>query len=155
MLLIEESPFWERLCLLQTLEGGDQMLRKQDELTARHLSLQTKYRAYRMTADIRQHAAEICLEASVARRRSQTIRHTSQQARQRRHTAQVERALGRDHILRNHFYLIVCAWCKRRIRWKRKVTSAPGETSHGICPPCAADLCREIAQRRSTSRRMD
>src|SRR5262249_31589826 len=50
--------------------------------------------------------------------------------------------------LRNHFYLIECAWCKRRIRWKRKVPSVPGDTSHGICPPCAAGMLREIAKLR-------
>lgn len=46
--------------------------------------------------------------------------------------------------LRQRYYRIECAWCKRRIRWKRKAASVPGETSHGICPACATDLFRKM-----------
>jgi len=46
--------------------------------------------------------------------------------------------------LRKRYYLIECAWCKRRIRWKRKEGEVPGETSHGICPSCFADMLRKI-----------
>src|SRR5262249_45239728 len=42
--------------------------------------------------------------------------------------------------LRNCYYLIECAWCKKRIRWQRKTAAVPGDTSHGICPACATDL---------------
>ena len=49
-------------------------------------------------------------------------------------------------MLRNRFYLIECAWCQRRIGWKRKEGSVPSDTSHGICPPCAADMERDIAR---------
>ena len=45
--------------------------------------------------------------------------------------------------LRNRFDLIECAWCKRCIRWKHKAASAPGDTSHGICLPCAVNLLRK------------
>jgi hypothetical protein len=47
-------------------------------------------------------------------------------------------------ILRNRYSLIKCAWCKRRIGWKHKQSSIPGDTSHGICPSCATDLFRKI-----------
>src|SRR5207302_9643858 len=52
--------------------------------------------------------------------------------------------------LRNRYFLIECAWCTRRIGWKPKRGSVPGDTSHGICPPCAADMVREIAKLPST-----
>ena len=52
--------------------------------------------------------------------------------------------------LRNRYYLVECAWCKRRIRWKRKEGSVPGDTSHGICPQCAADMLRKMARLRFT-----
>jgi len=44
--------------------------------------------------------------------------------------------------LRQRFYRIECAWCQRRIGWKPKLGVVPGETSHGICAPCAADLLK-------------
>jgi hypothetical protein len=55
-------------------------------------------------------------------------------------------------IQRKRYYLIECAWCKRRIGWKRKreEDAVPGDTSHGICPPCAADVRRDIAKLRFT-----
>ena len=46
--------------------------------------------------------------------------------------------------LRKLYYLIECAWCQQRIGWKRKMAAVPGETSHRICPPCAADLVRQM-----------
>jgi hypothetical protein len=46
--------------------------------------------------------------------------------------------------LRNRYLLIECAWCQRRIGWKRKTTAVPGETSHGICPSCATTLFRKM-----------
>ena len=46
--------------------------------------------------------------------------------------------------LRNCYYLIECAWCKRRIRWKRQAASVPGDTSHGICPLCAVNLLKKL-----------
>jgi hypothetical protein len=46
--------------------------------------------------------------------------------------------------LRTLYYLIECAWCQRRIGWKRKTAAVPGDTSHGICPPCATDLFRKL-----------
>jgi len=46
--------------------------------------------------------------------------------------------------LRQRFYLVQCAWCQGRIRWKRKASSVPDVISHGICRPCAA---RVLAQR--------
>jgi hypothetical protein len=49
--------------------------------------------------------------------------------------------------LRNCYYLIECAWCKRHIRWKRREGAMPGGTSHGICPPCAAAMVREMQAR--------
>ena len=56
--------------------------------------------------------------------------------------------------LRQRYYLIECAWCQRHIRWQRKEYAAPGDTSHGICPSCAADMLRDIAKLRSTHRRV-
>jgi hypothetical protein len=44
--------------------------------------------------------------------------------------------------LRRCYFLVECAWCKQRIRWKRKLADVPGETSHGICLPCAGNLLR-------------
>jgi hypothetical protein len=57
----------------------------------------------------------------------------------------------REHftMLRNRYYLIECAWCKRRIGWKRKLDSVPGDTSHGICSQCSADIFKKITKRRS------
>jgi hypothetical protein len=46
--------------------------------------------------------------------------------------------------VRKGYYLIVCAWCQRRIRWVRKVRSVPGEISHGICPPCAVRVLAQL-----------
>ena len=57
-------------------------------------------------------------------------------------------------MLQKLYYLIECAWCQRRIRWQRKEYAAPGDTSHGICPSCAADMLRDIAKLRSTPRRV-
>src|SRR5262249_37809365 len=48
--------------------------------------------------------------------------------------------------LRQLYYLIECAWCQQRLGWKRKTAAGPGETSHSICPPCAADLLAGIPQ---------
>jgi hypothetical protein len=47
--------------------------------------------------------------------------------------------------LRQGYFLIVCAWCRRRLGWKRKQASVPGETSHSICQQCAVAIGREIA----------
>ena len=46
--------------------------------------------------------------------------------------------------LRKLYYLIECAWCQQRIGWKRKTAVVPGETSHSVCLPCAADLVRQL-----------
>jgi hypothetical protein len=53
----------------------------------------------------------------------------------------------REHFvtLRQCYYLIECAWCQRRLGWKRKQAAVPGETSHSICSRCAAVIGREIA----------
>ena len=45
--------------------------------------------------------------------------------------------------LRQRFYRIECAWCHRHIGWKPKRGVVPGETSHGICPACTANLLRQ------------
>src|SRR5262245_14434014 len=45
---------------------------------------------------------------------------------------------------RLRYYPIECAWCKKRLRWKRKEVSAPGDTSHGICSPCVTDLLSKM-----------
>jgi hypothetical protein len=45
---------------------------------------------------------------------------------------------------RNLYYLIECAWCKKRLRWIRKRDAVPGDTSHGICASCAADLVKQM-----------
>ena len=42
-----------------------------------------------------------------------------------------------------HFFRIECAWCKRHLGWKRKHVAVPGETTYGICPPCAAAMRRK------------
>jgi hypothetical protein len=52
--------------------------------------------------------------------------------------------------LRQRFYRIECAWCKKRIGWKRKTGAVPGATSHSICPQCAADIFREVARQQSS-----
>jgi hypothetical protein len=49
---------------------------------------------------------------------------------------------------RHRYYLIQCAWCQRRIGWKRKMDAVSGDTSHGICPSCATDLFRKIHTRK-------
>jgi hypothetical protein len=46
--------------------------------------------------------------------------------------------------LRHLYLLIECAWCQRRIGWKRKMAAVPSDTSHGICPSCATVLFRKI-----------
>jgi hypothetical protein len=46
--------------------------------------------------------------------------------------------------LRKGYYLIVCAWCQRHIRWVRKEPSVLGEISHSICPRCAARLLAQL-----------
>jgi hypothetical protein len=45
---------------------------------------------------------------------------------------------------RQGFYRIECAWCQKRIGWKRKTAAVPGDTSHGICPACATDLVSKM-----------
>jgi hypothetical protein len=47
--------------------------------------------------------------------------------------------------LRKRYLLVQCAWCQRRLGWKRKQAAVPGATSHSICPQCTADMGREIA----------
>jgi hypothetical protein len=41
---------------------------------------------------------------------------------------------------RNLYLLVECAWCKRRIGWRRKTGTVLRDTSHGICPPCAMNM---------------
>jgi len=53
--------------------------------------------------------------------------------------------------LRQRYSLIACAWCKRRIRWKHKEGDVPGDTSHGICPSCFADMIRKIKAMKQAS----
>ena len=43
-------------------------------------------------------------------------------------------------MLRKGYWLIECAWCKRRIRWQPKKDATPGGTSHGICQSCMTAL---------------
>ena len=47
--------------------------------------------------------------------------------------------------LRQRYVLIACAWCQRRLAWKRKEPAGSGETSHSICVPCAARLLTQLA----------
>jgi hypothetical protein len=56
--------------------------------------------------------------------------------------AQAWRSMARQQYLQ-----VVCAWCTRTIRWKRREGAAPGEVSHGICLACAAVVCRELHAR--------
>lgn len=60
---------------------------------------------------------------------------------------------NREHFttLRQCYYLIVCAWCKRRIRWKPKEDAIPGDTSHGICLSCFADMVGKITAMKQAS----
>jgi hypothetical protein len=46
--------------------------------------------------------------------------------------------------LRQGYYLIICAWCQKRIRWVRKEPAVCGEISHGICLPCAARVLTQL-----------
>ena len=55
------------------------------------------------------------------------------------------RVRERFTTLRKRYYLIECAWCKRRIRWRHKQGDVPGETSHSIRPPCAAAIFSDMA----------
>jgi hypothetical protein len=48
-------------------------------------------------------------------------------------------------------HLIACAWCKRHMRWKHKEGDVPGDTSHGICPPCLADMVRKVKAMKQAS----
>jgi hypothetical protein len=52
----------------------------------------------------------------------------------------------REHViaLRKRYLLVQCAWCQRRLGWKRKQAAVPGATSHSIGPRCAADIVRNI-----------
>src|SRR5262245_18572902 len=65
-----------------------------------HEQRQGKSFLYLITEDIQQRAQAIRLEARSARQRSQAMRQMCQLARHMRKTAQVERALWRDHIYR-------------------------------------------------------
>ena len=58
------------------------------------------------------------------------------------------------HTLRQHFVLIECAWCQKRIRWQRKKHPSPGDTSHGICPRCFEAVSRELGGRGGSKGRM-
>jgi hypothetical protein len=60
---------------------------------------------------------------------------------------------NREHCttLRQGYYLIAWAWCKRRMRWKHKEGDVPGDTSHGICPSCFADMVRKIKAMKQAS----
>jgi len=49
-------------------------------------------------------------------------------------------------LVRQRYMLIACAWCQRRLRWQRTAASSGGgETSHGICRPCAARLFTQMS----------
>jgi hypothetical protein len=48
--------------------------------------------------------------------------------------------------LRQCYDLMECAWCRRRLGWKRKQAAVPGETSQRICSRCAAAVVRAIAR---------
>ena len=51
------------------------------------------------------------------------------------------RELREQFIARRQRALLVqCAWCQRRLGWKRKQAAVPGATSHSICRRCAADI---------------
>lgn len=46
--------------------------------------------------------------------------------------------------VRQRFYRIECAWCQQHLGWKYKHCAAPGDTSHGICPACAAAVSSQM-----------
>jgi hypothetical protein len=65
----------------------------------------------------------------------------------------VERLRTRYRELQEHFvalrqgyFMIQCAWCRRRLGWKRKHAAVSGETSHSICARCAAAMVRAMAR---------
>jgi hypothetical protein len=86
------------------------------------------------------------------KRDERTETHPYLQTKYRKAQAQFTQLHNHYHLevrekfmqLRKRYYLIECAWCKRRIRWKHKEGEVPGETSHGICPSCCADMLRKI-----------
>ena len=39
---------------------------------------------------------------------------------------------------RKRYYLVECAWCKKRMRWKRAEGPVPYTVSHSICAQCFA-----------------
>ena len=47
--------------------------------------------------------------------------------------------------LRQHFYRLACAWCQRRLGWKRQQAAVPGETRQSIGSRYAADTVRTFA----------
>ena len=58
-------------------------------------------------------------------------------------TVILDKFLTGDNTLRKRSLLVQCAWCQRRLGWKRKQAAVPGATSHSICPRCAADIVRK------------
>jgi hypothetical protein len=48
---------------------------------------------------------------------------------------------------RQGFYVVVCAWCGKHLRWMERQGNAPdapaGQTSHGICADCAAHVLQQ------------
>jgi hypothetical protein len=76
-------------------------------------------------------------------------RTRDEQSKTHRYLQTKYRELQEQFVHLRHLYLrIECAWCKRHIRWQRKTAAVPGDTSHGICPPCAARMLRGIAKLR-------
>ena len=44
---------------------------------------------------------------------------------------------------RKRYYLVECAWCKKRMRWKRAEGPVPYKVSHSIC---AAMFCVGVSR---------
>jgi hypothetical protein len=56
-----------------------------------------------------------------------------------------------ESMARQQYLKVVCAWCTRPIRWKRKEGAVPDDLSHGICPACAAAMLRKIHARKQSA----
>jgi hypothetical protein len=71
-------------------------------------------------------------------RQARAVRHASSQLRHHAHALCTRAAHWRQHYL-----LVVCAWCTQRIRWEvLEEAGAEPVTSHGICATCFAHLCK-------------
>ncbi len=78
-------------------------------------------------------------------RRAEDVRQESRRLCQHSRVLQ-----ARYQEWRQHYFLVECAWCAKRISWQyMEEPLAVLATSHGICLTCLATELRELGLRKS------